>query len=63
MDFFDLFQSFQAAQVAFVLIFFAFSVKIPISIYRHVQVIHRAYFTPLRKIPGPLYVRFTHIVL
>ncbi|TGO62507.1 hypothetical protein BCON_0019g00430 [Botryotinia convoluta] len=53
MDFFVWFQSLQAAQIAFVLIFFAFSVK----------VIHRAYFTPLRKIPGPWYARLTHLVL
>ncbi|TGO26033.1 hypothetical protein BPAE_0067g00050 [Botrytis paeoniae] len=46
-------QSLQTAQIAFFLIFFAFSVK----------VIHRAYFTSLRKIPGPWYARFTNLVL
>ncbi|KAF5874221.1 putative cytochrome p450 monooxygenase protein [Botrytis fragariae] len=53
MDFFIWFQSLPTAQIAFVLIFFASFVK----------VIHQAYLTPLRKIPGPWYARFTHLVL
>ncbi|KAK6610256.1 cytochrome P450 [Botrytis cinerea] len=47
------FQSSSIAQIAFVFICLAFSVKI----------IYRAYLTPLRKIPGPWYARFTHLVL
>ncbi|KAF7956946.1 hypothetical protein EAE96_004270 [Botrytis aclada] len=47
------FQSLQTAQATFVLIFLAFLVKI----------IYQAYSTPLRKIPGPWYARFTGLVL
>ncbi|KAF7879839.1 uncharacterized protein EAF02_008009 [Botrytis sinoallii] len=53
MDFFVWFESRQIAQIVFVLIFFAFFVK----------AILQAYLTPLRKIPGPWYARFTNLVL
>ncbi|THV47737.1 hypothetical protein BGAL_0291g00010 [Botrytis galanthina] len=53
MAFFSWLQLLQKAYIAFALICFAFYAK----------VIHRAYFTPLCKIPGPWYARLTHLVL
>ncbi|KAF7936521.1 uncharacterized protein EAE97_007887 [Botrytis byssoidea] len=53
MDIFAWFLSLPTARIAFVLIFFAFFLRI----------IYRAYLTPRRKIPGPWYARFTHLVL